>query len=159
MADQDKSQTDLPLPVAPPPLFFGGALLIGFLLEWLVPLGRWQAGWLPPAGLALAVAGLAVAVWGFRTLKAAKTTIHVREVSSALVDGGPYGHSRNPLYVALIMLYLGIAVGFGVLWPVLILIPATILVQVLVIQREEVRLESWFGQDYLDYKARVRRWI
>lgn len=159
MADQDKTQTDLPPPVAPPPFFFGGALFIGFLLQWLVPLARWRADWLPLAGFAVALAGLAFAVWGFRTLKAAKTTIHVHKVSSALVDGGPYGHSRNPLYVSLIMLYLGISLGFGMLWPVLVLVPATILVQVLVIQREEVRLESWFGQDYLDYKARVRRWL
>ena len=140
-------------------MFFGGALLIGFALQWLVPLARWRADWLPFVGVALALAGLAVAVWGFRTLKAAKTTIDVHKVSSTLVVGGPYGRSRNPLYVALILLYLGISLGFGLLWPLLTLVPAIVLVQILVVQREEARLEAWFGQDYMDYKARVRRWI
>ena len=89
MADQDSAKTELPAPVAPPPLFFGGALLIGFALQWLVPLARWKADWLPFVGVALALAGLAVAVWGFRTLKAAKTTFDVHKVSSTLVVSGP----------------------------------------------------------------------
>ncbi|MHA1564848.1 MAG: methyltransferase family protein [Alphaproteobacteria bacterium] len=162
MADHDKAQTDPPAPVAPvapPPVFFGAAFLIGLVLQWLVPLARWQAGLWAFIGAALLLAGAVVAVWGFRALRAAETTIHVHQVSSSLVDRGPYGLSRNPLYVALILLYLGVAFSLGLLWPVLLLLPATVLVQILVIQREEARLEEWFGQAYLDYKARVRRWI
>ncbi len=154
-----QSHTDLPVPVAPPPFFFGGAFVISLVLQWLLPLARWNGAWLVFAGVVLALAGGAVAVWGFRTLKGAKTTIHVHEVSSALVDSGPYGLSRNPLYVALTLLYLGLAMGLGLTWPLLLLAPTIALVQMLVIQREEVRLAAWFGQDYLDYKARVRRWI
>ncbi len=159
MTVENKTHADLPVPVAPPPFFFGGAFVIGLVLQWLIPLARWDTGWLSVAGAVLALAGGAVAIWGFRTLKGAKTTIHVHEVSSALVDGGPYALSRNPLYVALTLLYLGLTIGLGLTWPLLLLPPTIALVQVLVVQREEARLTAWFGQDYLDYKARVRRWI
>lgn len=152
-------EIDLPRPVAPPPFFFGGAFIIGLALHWLAPVPRWSGTSTSLIGGILVLLGIAVAVWGFRTLKAAKTTIHVHEVSSALVDGGPYGLSRNPLYVALTLLHLGIAIALGLPWPLLLLLPTVPLVQILVVKREEARLEAWFGQDYLDYKGRVRRWI
>ncbi len=155
----DRGTTDLPAPLAPPPVFFGGAFIIGLGLQWLLPPARWNEAWLSVVGAVAVLAGAVLAVWGFRTLRRAQTTIHVHEVSSTLVNRGPYGLSRNPLYVALILLYLGLAIGLGLLWPLVLLPVAIAIVQILVINREEARLEAWFGQAYLDYKTRVRRWI
>jgi protein-S-isoprenylcysteine O-methyltransferase Ste14 len=65
----------------------------------------------------------------------------------------------NPGYLALTMLYAGIAVLRNALWAILLLPPVLYVIQREVIEREERYLEGTFGKDYLDYKARVRRWV
>ena len=76
-----------------------------------------------------------------------------------LVVHGPYQFTRNPMYFGLVCLYLGLALWFGIFWA-LILLPAVIaLVQHYVVAREEQYLERKFGEEYLRYKASVRRWI
>ena len=71
----------------------------------------------------------------------------------------PYRFSRNPIYVALTGLYLGIAVMLNSLWLIVLLAPLLIVMRLGVIQREEAYLEAKFGAEYTDYKTRVRRWI
>jgi protein-S-isoprenylcysteine O-methyltransferase Ste14 len=76
-----------------------------------------------------------------------------------LVTNGPYRFSRNPMYLSLFLLYFGLALWLDVFW-VLVLVPLVIiLVQYLAIVREERYLERKFGQQYISYKARVRRWF
>ena len=69
------------------------------------------------------------------------------------------GFSRNPMYIALTLLYLGIAIYFGLVWALLLLPFALATIHYGVIIREESYLERKFGEDYLAYKSRVRRWI
>ena len=79
--------------------------------------------------------------------------------TTALVTNGPYRFSRNPMYLSLVLLYVGLALRLNDFW-VLALAPVVIvLVHYLAIVREEQYLERKFGQEYLDYKARVRRWL
>ena len=76
-----------------------------------------------------------------------------------LTTAGPFGYSRNPAYLPLAMIYSGIAALRNSLWAILFLPLVLIVIQREVIRREERYLERTFGQEYLAYKARVRRWV
>jgi len=89
----------------------------------------------------------------------AGTNVRPDRPATALVTGGPFRFSRNPLYVSLIALYLGITLLFDALWPLILLIPVLAFVHWGIVLREERYLELKFGDAYRDYKTRVRRWI
>jgi protein-S-isoprenylcysteine O-methyltransferase Ste14 len=72
---------------------------------------------------------------------------------------GPFRHTRNPGYLSLTMIYAGLASLANALWAILLLPAALLVIQRGVIEREERYLERRFGEEYLRYKARVRRWI
>jgi protein-S-isoprenylcysteine O-methyltransferase Ste14 len=105
-------------------------------------------------GLPLVGGGIALAAWFARTMRSADTTMYINKPVSRVVQDGPFRFSRNPGYLSLTMLYAGIAVLRNALWAV-VLLP----VVVYVIEREERYLERTFGEEYLNYKARVHRWV
>jgi protein-S-isoprenylcysteine O-methyltransferase Ste14 len=78
---------------------------------------------------------------------------------SHMVTGGPFHYTRNPAYLAMTMIYTGIAGLANALWAILLLPVALLMIQRGVIEREERYLEHKFGEEYLRYKAQVRRWI
>ncbi len=111
------------------------------------------------AGFAIiALSGVIVAsaVLQFRR---ASTSFSDFAPATHLVTTGPYRLSRNPGYVALSLLYVGIGVAADNLWIVAGLVPILIVMQYGVIFREEQYLERKFGEEYLQYKASVRRWV
>lgn len=77
----------------------------------------------------------------------------------AIVRSGPFRWSRNPIYLAFVLLHLGVALAYGSTWVVLALVPTATLIHLVVIRKEERYLEARFGNSYLQYKASVRRWI
>lgn len=133
--------------------------LIGFLgLAWLLP---WPAGWtgwtLP--GTVLFWLGIVLIVLAALEFLRAKTTIVPRQAPKALIDGGVFRFSRNPIYLADVLILAGCALGWGSVIG-LILVPVLIWVlRVRFIEGEEARLEAEFGDAYRAYKARTRRWI
>jgi protein-S-isoprenylcysteine O-methyltransferase Ste14 len=148
--------------IARPPLIFLAALLLGFMLESLLPLpfpAPWSASanWLL-AG-ALIIIGLALALAGIRNFSVAGTPVPTNEPSRALVTTGIHGHTRNPIYLGMFLLYGGIGVAAHSLWILILLLPLAITMRWGVVAREEVYLERRFGDAYRAYKARVRRWI
>ncbi|HUP00744.1 MAG TPA: isoprenylcysteine carboxylmethyltransferase family protein [Gemmatimonadota bacterium] len=116
--------------------------------------GIWR--WL---GVVPILDGLAVIVWAIVLFRQRQTTHDVRETPTALVEAGPYRVTRNPMYwgVALILLGIGICVGT---WPFL-LTPLAFLLTMnsLYVPREERILERAIGQEYREYRKRVRRWL
>jgi protein-S-isoprenylcysteine O-methyltransferase Ste14 len=150
---------DSPHVVAPPPLIFLAGFLIGLLLEWLMPLHFALGSALKWIGWLLAVASGILAFWAFRAMRRAGTNIDPRAPALAVVSDGPFQFTRNPLYLSLVLLTLGAALFFNVIWAVATLIPVVLIVHFGVILREERYLASKFGQTYLDYKQKVRRWL
>lgn len=145
--------------VAPPPLIFAGTLAFGLLVNRLRP-----AAFLPrrlgrAVGLTMLVGGLSIGLSGFRELRWAGTNVDSREPSTAIVTDGPYRFTRNPLYLSMALTYAGVASLANAL-PAVLLLPAVLAVmQKGVIEREERYLERKFGDEYIRYKERVRRWI
>jgi len=155
----DPNQSDHADVRIPPPLIYVAGFVLGLLLERAFPVLTL------PKNLSRVAAGLCVAlsatltVWSIGLFRRARTSFIPIRPTTALVVSGPYRVTRNPMYLGLVGLYLGLALWFGVFWA-LILLPAVIaVVQHSVIAREEQYLEQKFGEEYLKYKACVRRWI
>ena len=92
-------------------------------------------------------------------MRGAGTAVSAYKSTTSMVTGGSFQFSRNPMYLSLTMLYVGIAIVLKALWP-LMLLPITLVgITLGVIKPEERYLERKFGQEYLSYKARVRRWL
>ena len=150
---------DSPGVIACPPLIFLAALGLGLLLHWLMPIGSFPIAFSKPLGIALCLTGIAVGFWGSATMHRAGTNVRPDLPAKALVTGGPFRFSRNPLYLSLTTLYLGIAFFCEAMWPLIMLVPVLAFVHWRIVLREERYLESKFGDAYRRYKTRVRRWI
>jgi len=150
---------DSPGVVAMPPFLYAGAFLVVLLCRalWRLPIVE-RASLLWP-GLALATIAIGIAVWGRRTMVAAGTNVRPSLPATAIVTAGPFRFSRNPLYCALTLLYLGLTAIVNTWWGVIVLVPLLAVMHVGVVLREERYLERKFGEDYRRYKSSVRRYI
>ena len=107
----------------------------------------------------LFAAGVAIAVWGQVLFRKAHTTTVPGQTSSRLITSGPYRFSRNPMYVGLVLAYLGVAGLLQQVWPVTLLPFVVAYLNWIVIPVEEARLRDAFGAVYDRYVASVRRWL
>jgi len=155
---EDKKK-DRPGVIAPPPVIYAVVFGLGALLQRLAPLGLPDALPWNIIGAVLVALAILIATSGIITMKRAKTHIDVYKPATAIVSSGPFRFSRNPLYLSLTMLYLGIALAKLMLWPALVLPIALIIMHTGVVSREERYLTEKFGDEYLQYKAKVRRWL
>lgn len=150
----------LPFPL--PPIIFLIALIAGVVLGILYPL-PWFGdvlgdilfgfGWLAALG--------AVALWftAVRMMFKTRTPLNPVATPTHLLTGGPFGISRNPIYLSLAILVVGIGLITGNVWLIALAFVAGLVTSKLVIQREERTLAGKFGKKYHDYAKRVRRWI
>jgi len=140
-----------------PPVAVAAALAAALLLDWLLPV-RLLAGW-PGIGALLVGAALVVGAWAVVTMAQARTGIPTWQAATALVTHGPFAWSRNPIYLAMMLLTGGIALAWGSLWALLAVAGVGVVLDRGVIAREEPYLAARFGADYAAYRARVRRWL
>jgi protein-S-isoprenylcysteine O-methyltransferase Ste14 len=143
----------------PPPLIYLVPLAVGAALD-----ARRHTPFLPrraarAIGWPLLGFGVALNAWFLKTIREADVPIRTDRPVPRLTTGGPFRYSRNPSYLALAMIYAGIAVLRNSLWVMLSLPFVVFVVQREVIGREERYLERAFGEEYRAYKRRVRRWI
>ena len=103
--------------------------------------------------------GLVLAASFVRAFRRAGTPVNPGESATTLVTTGPYRLSRNPAYLGMALGYAGIAILSGALWALVPLVPTLLLIDRGVIRREERHLERKFGEEYLLYRARTRRWL
>lgn len=148
--------------IARPPLLFLAALLIGFVLDRLLRLpfpvpGIDLVPWII-SGLLILI-GLALFAAGIRNFSRAATPVPTNEPTRVLVTTGIHGWTRNPIYLGMFLIYGGIGVAAQNTWILVLTLPLAILIRYGVVAREEDYLERRFGNAYLDYKQRVRRWL
>jgi len=159
MSEDARGAPDNPGVIAPPPLIYAGALAAGLLANRLYPLafvprGLWRVLCLP-----LILGGLLIGFLGFRAMRRAETNVDPRQPATAIVTEGPYRFTRNPLYLSMTLIYAGITALANAL-PAAVLLPIVLrIMRRGVIELEERYLERKFGDEYLNYKARVRRWV
>ncbi len=144
-----------------PPVVIAAGLVIGVLLRRYAPIAWPGMDDLPARaiGYGLGAAGVVLIGWGFLTLQRAGTTIWPNKRADRLVTEGAFRFRRNPIYMGEVLAFLGLAevthnIWFAILAPVL-----AVALYALAIRPEEQHLETRFGQAYLDYKERTRRWF
>lgn len=146
----------------PPPFLFVFPLGAGILLHQWLPLPlmamRWKvvgvlAGWM----LIGVWAGLSA--WAVALFLRQRTSMIPNRPATRLVTWGPYRFSRNPMYLALSLLHVGVSILVNTMWPLFFLPVALGSLVYLVIHREERYLSATFGAEYKLYRARVRRWL
>lgn len=161
MTDSQPPPTSPGVPFPPPLLFvlgFGAASVAH--RERPATLVPADAGIpLDALGSALFFGGLALMFWGAATFYRARTAMYPTQRATALVSGGPYRFTRNPMYLGLTIAYLGGVATVNSVWPLAALPLVLVAVYAFVIRREERYLESEFGDAYRDYRRRVRRWL
>ena len=144
----------------PPPLLHLATLVAGLALHFAFPQSFLPDTWMQLAtGLPFIGISFALVASASRTMKRAGTGANPYNPSTAIVVDGPFRFSRNPMYLSFTALYIGIAFAVDALWPFALLPIALVGISLGVIKREERYLEQKFGQEYLQYKVRVRRWI
>lgn len=152
---------DNPGVIAPPPLLYAAALGLGLAIDFLllrVPTGMPTSLRYGLAAL-LAVAAVALVAGAFLRLRRADTRAEPWQPTTAIVTEGVYAYSRNPMYVAMALLYIAVAVAADSVIDLVLLIPLLLVVHYGVVAREERYLEAKFGDEYRGYQAAVRRWI
>ena len=136
------------------------SVLLGLILHSLwpaeIPLVAKVAWITVPVFMGLACAIIALS---YREFAKARTSLRPDRGANALIRTGPFRYSRNPLYLAVCLLIVGIGVWVNSLWILVMLIPLFLVMSRAVIAREERFLEHKFGQEYLDYRVSVRRWL
>jgi protein-S-isoprenylcysteine O-methyltransferase Ste14 len=143
----------------PPPVIYVAGFLVGVALELAAPIGGLPFALALLAGLLGAALWLAFdgsAMWLFHR---ARTSMVPMKPTTALVTSGPYRITRNPMYVGMAFLYVGLALSLGVIWSLAFLPVVVFAVDRLVIAREERYLEAKFGEEYREYDGHVRRWL
>lgn len=128
--------------------------------KWLalpMPTPGWLRG-LQLVGTVLANMGLALALCCQLLFLLRRTTLLPARVPDALVDVGPYRYSRNPMYLSLLLSYVGLALLLNVPWALLAMPAPLLALQRVVIPYEEAQLRGQFDAGYLEYCARVPRW-
>jgi protein-S-isoprenylcysteine O-methyltransferase Ste14 len=141
-----------------PPLLYAVALAAMLALRWLWPLPIFS-GAAFRSGLALVALAVGLLIWGRQTLVTGGTNVDPSLPSTAVVTSGPYRFSRNPLYMGLAVVYLGLTLALDTWWGIILLALVLIVMHRGVIQREERYLERKFGEGYRQYRAAVRRYL
>ena len=110
-------------------------------------------------GAVLMLLSLALMTWTAMLFREERTSFQLRGESSALVTSGPFRFSRNPMYLGMLTWLVGLAVLLGSLIAFLFPILFFLLANLVVIPPEEKRMEHLFGEQFIEYKRRVRRWF
>jgi len=141
-----------------PPVYAAGAAALMVGLDRWAPLAQlWEAwNWL---ALVPAATGFGLAIWAAVTFRRHHTTAHPFRKADALVISGPFAISRNPIYLGMALVLLGLAIGLGTAAPFLVVPVFMALIGRLIIGDEEAMLTETFGAEYDAYTKRVRRWF
>jgi protein-S-isoprenylcysteine O-methyltransferase Ste14 len=163
-----KDRIELHLPLWAIPIVWAVIVfVIQILLPWAVSKFWVHFGWSGGSpgvwnlvGLPIVAAGIALYAWClYFHFKSYRASVRVGFSPPHLVNGGLYRFSRNPMYIAGLIAWFGWVVFYGSPAVLLALALLWLLFAVRMVPQEERQLEQLFGEDYLDYKRTVRRWI
>lgn len=145
--------------VAPPLVYFVLSIL-GGVIHSIIPVSLGLEIEIPYWGIAIiSIPSMYIILAVMVIFRKRKTGLEPWSTTTAIVTSGPFRFSRNPIYVAFFIIPIGIAIKINSIWPLIMIGPIALTVYHIAIKKEEAYLEAKFGQEYVDYKSRVRRWI
>ena len=142
-----------------PPTYFFFCLIIAIALHFLLQVKQIiisPYNWL---GFLFLIIGGVLNIWADQIFKKSQTTIKPGEKPTTFIKTGPYKFSRNPMYLGVALLLIGIGFILGSVTSFLGFILFIILIEVIFIPEEEKNLQAQFGEEYEAYKQKVRKWI
>ena len=142
-----------------PPILTLIYLVIAFLLTWILPLPFVVPAFLKLLGFVLVVIGVLFGSAAFYAFSQARTTLNPHGSVSVIVTTGIYRFTRNPIYLAFLLMLIGFPLNSGSYWGVVLAPFMVWSMNRLVIEKEEAYLEEKFRDVYTSYKLRVRRWL
>lgn len=143
----------------PPPAYFVAAIAAMVLLDRWLPGERWLRGAWRSAGAGVVLAGSALHVAAGNHFRTHRTTTEALGQARTLVTDGPYGRTRNPMYLGGIIMLMGLGLFLGSATPVLVVPLFAVAIWRAFIRHEEAMLADQFGGEYNAYRSTVRRWI
>jgi len=148
--------------IAPPPLLALAAVVLGLVLDWLMPAYVLTVLLTWPERIAIAIilfaAGAGLAIPALRGFRAAGTHVEPWKPATALVTNGIFGRLRNPMYVGLTLFLVALSLALASDWMLVMTVAFIAVIHFGVVRREERYLEAKFGDAYRQYKARVPRY-
>lgn len=156
MKEEDKNIAGV---IAQPSWILLGAILAGVLLNYFWPLEIIPDSSQLPIGLGIIALAIILSFLGTREFRRFGTKINPHRPTTTIITSGPFRYTRNPLYLSHSFFHIGIGIAVDNVWILGMLAPTLILMWYGVISREEHYLERKFGDEYLKYKASVRRWF
>ncbi|MBT4905707.1 MAG: isoprenylcysteine carboxylmethyltransferase family protein [Rhodospirillaceae bacterium] len=142
-----------------PPLVYLAGVGLGFGVDWLVPVRMLSREIQLTVGVPIVVLSIVLVLMSAWELwRAGTSPLHERP-TTRVISRGLFGMSRNPIYVAMTLGCIGVAITADRVWVLAATAVAVLVIDRMVIRREEVFLTAKFGDEYLAYKARVRRWV
>lgn len=156
-----ENKTDSPGVYFPPPLLYVLAFLAAIFLQKKFPVDNsiFHLLTIKIVGILFLFVSLLFSITSLRQFFISKNTLVPIKPASSLQTNGIYGISRNPMYVGLALVYLGISCFIGNWWNVILCPLLLLIVQEYIIKREEKYLSRRFGKEYDVYKTKVRRWL
>ena len=143
----------------PPPLIFLIIILATYGVHHFWPIGIGGSSVLKFIGVVAVVLGFSVVILASRSFKHAETNIEPWKPTTRIISTGFYRYSRNPIYVAFCLVQIGLGIIFNSFWILIGFVVSAALVYYIAIKKEETYLEIKFGEDYLRYRKKVRRWL
>ena len=140
-----------------PPTYFILTLIASVALHFAYPMDRVLN--FPKIGFSLFLFGVILNLWTDKLFKEGETTVKPFEDPSLLITSGPFRFSRHPMYLGMASILLGIAFILGTVVAFVYPFLFVVTMEIMFILYEESDLERVFGDEYLDYRRRVRRWV
>ncbi len=142
-----------------PPLLFVCTIALSVAIGYIFPVALLPFSIALIAGIFLLIIAIMILRRSVKALANHKTTVNPSGATTAIVTSGIYKHTRNPIYISFTLIYISVLVMTNAWWGFLLLIPLLIIVQKGIVEREEKYLIQKFGDQYLKYKNKVKRWL
>jgi len=141
-----------------PTTYFLTLMALSIFSHFFIPLGKLLYYPVTHIGYLLLISGITLNLWTDRLFKVNDTTVKPHLEPNALITSGPFRVSRHPMYLGMALVLLGVALIHGTLISFLYPVIFIVLMEILFIPVEESNLKRLFGEDYLDYMKKVRKW-
>jgi protein-S-isoprenylcysteine O-methyltransferase Ste14 len=158
-ADRPADPYEARRPRVDPPVYVGVSVAAMFVLDVFAPLLRLLRPPVAWVGAPIALLGAVMTVTAANQFRQAGTGLRPGTQATMGVQSGWFHYTRNPMYMGMSLLLLGIALCLGALGPLLVVPVFVVLVQRRFIAKEERWMEEAFGEEYRAYRRRVRRWL
>ena len=147
------------IPRIVPPIYFLAGLILMILLHSFAPTGRWLNYPWRYIGILFIVAGVFLSIGSAMLFRKLGTNPMPGIRANLIVSKGPFRHTRNPMYLGLIVILTGTSILLGTISPLIVIPIVFFILHTQFVLQEEKWMEEWFGEPYLEYKSKTPRWL